>query len=257
MRSSVYIEGQAGEKVLIDAGPEFRLQAIKAGINGLDAVLLTHAHADHIHGLDDVRPFTCVKPIPVYGNEETISEMKERFSYIFRPTQEGGGKPRLLPNVAKEPIKIGTLTITPVPVKHGALDILGWEITEASSKKSTEEKHSQFDKSFLYLTDVNQIPSATMAQLNNHKAAMTRIVIIGSLRTQAHKTHFTFDEALNTAITLNPKAIYLTHMCHSHSHKEIEGICLTFREKLHDKVSVEKMGHLNIQPAHDGLELTL
>ena len=109
MRSSVYIEGEGGERVLIDAGPEFWLQAVRAGIKRLDAIFLTHSHADHIHGLDDVRPLSREKPIPVYGNEQTIEEMKERFSYIFGTkwgaAQKGGGKPRLEPQIVVEPLR--------------------------------------------------------------------------------------------------------------------------------------------------------
>ena len=258
MRSSVYVEGEAGEKLLIDAGPEFRLQALKAGIDSVDCLLLTHAHADHIHGLDDLRPFTCVKPVPVYGNRQTISEMRERFSYIFTTTQEGGGKPRFLPKIADAPIQIGCLTITPVPAKHGELDILGWEISETAAGEKKPQANGL--KSFIYLTDVSKIPPASMALLNNGNSAMRRVVIIGGLRATVHPTHFNFDEAMSAALALKPNAVYLTHICHSHSHEEIDEVCRIFREQYqatHDKTSIAKFENMEIHPAQDGLELTL
>ena len=258
MRSSVYIEGQDGERVLIDAGPEFRLQAIRAGISRLDGILLTHSHADHLHGLDDLRPFSCAKPIPVYGNAETISEMKERFSYIFKITQNGGGKPKLIPNIADETIHIGGLTITPVPVKHGELDILGWEISETTVKETQTQEN--VSRSFLYLTDVSEIPPASITQLSNRNSDMARIIIIGSLRMRPHETHFSFDEALAAALALGPSAVYLTHICHNHSHGEIEEICRAFREKhqtLPKQALADNIEKIDIHPAQDGLELIL
>ena len=248
MRSSIYIEGSGGECILIDAGPEFRLQALRAGIRHLDAILLTHAHADHIHGLDDVRPLSREQPIPVYGNEQTITEMEERFSYIFGTkwgkAQQGGGKPRLSPRIAdssasSKPVRIGGLSAAPVPVKHGILDILGWELQESNCAKS-----------LLYLTDTSAIPPSSLSQLLSENSRLSRVIIIGGLRKKPHETHFSFDEALNAALGLGSESIYLTHICHEHSHEEIEQICLAFRESRRQ----EKM---EIHPARDGLELVV
>ena len=237
MRASVYVEGERGEKALIDAGPEFRLQALRAGISVLDGLFLTHAHADHIHGLDDLRPLSGEKPISVYGNKETIAEMKERFSYVFgsKQTQHGGGKPKLKPVVVEGPVQLGSLVFTPIPVKHGVLDILGWEVQGGESWGC-----------FLYLTDISAIPPASLMQLKNSGPFQT--IIIGGLRKRPHETHFTFEEALNTALGLEAERIYLTHICHEHSHAEIEGICRSFLENPRPKI-------INIHPAWDGLEL--
>jgi len=95
-RTSVIVEGDHGEVLLIDAGPEFRLQALRARLTRLDAILVTHAHADHIHGLDDVRPLTRGKPLPVYASAPDLQEIRDRFAYAFREGQLGGGKPRLV-----------------------------------------------------------------------------------------------------------------------------------------------------------------
>ena len=242
MRTSAYIEGENGERALIDAGPEFRLQAVRAGIKRLDGIFLTHAHADHVHGLDDIRPLCRDKPIPVYGNEKTITEMRERFSYVWAETQRGGGKPRLIPIVTDSPgssgpIKIGGLTFTPIPVKHGILDILGWEVEDGG-------------KSLLYLTDTSAIPGHVQARFGAKDARQPRVIIIGGLRIRPHETHFGFDEALKTALGLGAKTIYLTHICHDHSHAEIEEFCLNFRKQM-------KLEAIEIHPAHDGLEINL
>ena len=273
-RSSVYIEGSGGEGILIDAGPEFRLQALRAGIKALDGIFLTHSHADHIHGLDDVRPLSRDKPIPVYGNEQTISEMIERFSYVFDPgkSQQGGGKPKLNPRVVDSPVSpvhIGSLSVTAAPVKHGMLDILGWEVREKLPREKLPREKSPLEKSplenangsaagpeksFLYLTDTSAIPPATMAQFSGD-SRQERIIIIGGLRVRPHETHFSFEQALNAVIGLEAKAIYLTHICHSHSHEEIEEFCLDFRKN--HQASARKSETTEIHPARDGLELSL
>ena len=249
MRSSVYIEGAGGEKVLIDAGPEFRLQALRAGICGLDAIFLTHSHADHVHGLDDVRPFCREKPLPVYGNKLTIAEMTGRFSYVFgAEAQRGGGKPRLLPQVVNGPVRIGGLTLTPVPVKHGIFDILGWEVRETAFP--VEKSNS-----FLYLTDTSAIPPSSLKQLRLLDGISRRVLIIGGLRVRPHETHFTFKGAMSAALTLGAKEVYLTHLCHEHSHVEIMEICRHFVES--EQVSGLSPEGMLINPAWDGLEINL
>lgn len=253
-RSSVYIEGRGGERALIDAGPEFRLQAVAAGINRLDGIFLTHAHADHIHGLDDVRSLCRNAPIPVYGNALTIAEMKERFSYIWRDTQLGGGKPKLTPVVVSGPVQIGDLTFTPAPVKHGILDILGWEVCECIRLESIPGESVRSEepgRSFLYLTDTSAIPPSTHKQLVEKD--ISRIIIIGGLRMRPHETHFTFQEALNAALSLNAEKVYLTHICHSHSHAEIEEYCRNFMGNL--DTSTQNVKKAELHPAYDRLEL--
>jgi phosphoribosyl 1,2-cyclic phosphate phosphodiesterase len=233
LRASVLIEGQGGESLIIDTGPDFRFQALRAGLKRLDGIYLTHAHADHIHGMDDVRPLSRERPLPVYGNRQTIAEMRERFSYVFRETQLGGGKPRLLPQEITGPVRTGALVFYPLPVKHGKLDILGWYI---------EERPGGGD--LLYLTDTSAISSTTRSMIKR-----PHTIIIGGLRVRPHPTHFSFAEALNAALELGGKRIYLTHICHEHSHREIEGICGAF-------AMAQGFSGL-VSPAWDGLELEI
>ena len=259
MRSSLYIEGQGGERVLIDAGPEFRLQALRAGIRGLDAIFLTHSHADHLHGLDDVRSLSREKPIPVYGNTKTIEELKDRFSYIFgkaRGTgQKGGGKPKISPHAVNGKVSIGGLVFTPVPVKHGVLDIFGWEVEELSPLDQAGPR-----KSFLYLTDTSAIPPSSRDLLRLADADSRRSIIIGGLRIRPHETHFNFEDALNAALDLGAKEIYLTHICHAHSHAEIEDFCRQFMENKRDFIQQTyslNIDEIEVHPAWDEQQIIL
>jgi phosphoribosyl 1,2-cyclic phosphate phosphodiesterase len=235
MRASLYIEGNTGERGVIDTGPEFRFQAIRARISRLDGIFLTHAHADHVHGLDDIRPLCYENPIPVYSNQHTLEELKERFSYIFKDTQRGGGKPRITPFVVSEPVPIGNLTFTPVPVKHGILDILGWKISEAGDRATTV---------VVYLTDTSRIPDTSLQLIHRPD-----ILIIDGLRLRPHETHFSFLEALETALHIQAQQVYLTHICHDYSHQEIEDFCQRFQR--------ERGGIKVAKPAYDGMELML
>jgi len=134
-RTSAFITASDGTSIIIDTSPEFRIQSLRVGLTKVDAVLLTHSHADHLHGLDDLRIFSHTHKkedvrrraaLGIYGNSETLSDVADRFNYVFHHTQEGGGKPylQLLPienySVAR-PLKIGCLEIVPIPIKHGTV----------------------------------------------------------------------------------------------------------------------------------------
>jgi phosphoribosyl 1,2-cyclic phosphate phosphodiesterase len=235
-RSSLYIQGSRGEQAVIDTGPEFRLQAIRAGIRRLDAVFLTHSHADHIHGMDDVRPLSRDAPLPVYGGRETIEELRQRFSYVFRETQRGGGKPQLLPIVTEgEPAAVGGLLFSPIPVKHGSLDILGWRIDETAGGGACA----------VYLTDTSEIPPASLPLIGR-----PAVLIIGGLRVRPHATHFTFEQALDAAAFIGAQRVFLTHICHDYRHREIEEYCRNYQEN-------HRLSGLSMGPAYDGLELVV
>lgn len=234
-RVSLYIEGDDGERVVIDTGPEFRLQAIRAGITRLDAVLLTHAHADHVHGLDDVRPLSVERPLPVYGNRNTLREVRERFAYVFEKTQRGGGKPRIVLREASRPLSVGSLLFTPVPVWHGEISILGWRI---------DGKGPEAGKGgAVYLTDTSAIPLKSRSL-----AGSPEVLIIGGLRMRPHATHFSFEDALNAGVELGARRVFLTHICHDYTHREINRYCRDF-------IAARGLGDISMEAAWDGMEL--
>lgn len=224
-RASILVRGDSGERILVDPGPEFRLQALRAGIDRLDAVLVTHAHADHIHGLDDVRPLTREGPLPVWANREARKELAVRFSYAFDPPQRGGGVPRiLLREMPPGGIRVGAVEILPVPLMHGILPILGF----------------RFGK-FAYLTDCSGIPGSSRPLL-----AGVEVLAIDGLRDRPHPTHFSISEAVAAARSLGVREAWITHICHDHSHSKLQSLC----------AGLSAPG-FTVRPAYDGLELEI
>jgi phosphoribosyl 1,2-cyclic phosphate phosphodiesterase len=220
-RSSLLVYGKEGENILIDAGPEFRLQGLAAGLQKLDAVLITHAHADHVHGLDDVRPLTRRHPLSVWASEEDAAELRQRFSYAFGTGQAGGGKPRLdLQVIPAAGIRIGTLEVLPIPIMHGTRLVYGYRIGKLA-----------------YLTDCSHIPTSSMALLQG-----LDVLILDALRPREHPTHLSIAQAFALGRQLSPGRMYLTHLCHDQSHAQLEDLCsgaaLPFP----------------VAPAYDGLE---
>ncbi len=200
-RASVVIETH-GQTLLIDVAPEFRLQAVAQGVHHVDAMLLTHAHADHIGGLDDVRIFSerSGKHFPIYGPAPALARLRERFDYAFRNTQQGGGKPRLDLKAVTRPFHLGTLKVEPLPVWHGKLRVFGYRLG-----------------SFAYITDVSRIPEATYAHLQN-----LDVLVLDALRYQPHETHFSVEQALAEARRIKARHTYFTHTCHLLGYKQTQ-----------------------------------
>lgn len=209
-----------GHSVVIDTATEFRLQAIREGMQSLDAVLFTHAHADHVSGLDDLRSFSELHehPIPCYGSEETLEAVRRRFDYIFTETQWGGGKPRLELKPVSTAFELFGLEFTPVPVKHGCLDVNGFRFG-----------------SIAYVTDCNAIPPSSMDMLRD-----LDLLVLDALRWTPHPTHFSVDQALAVVADLRPKQTYFTHLTHKLDHAPTNAYLPS-----------------GVELAYDGLTLTL
>ena len=285
LRCSAYVTNENKNGTVthlqIDTGPEFRLQCIKYGIEAIDAVLLTHSHADHLHGLDDIRVFSHTlgsdkieelknnpenagippkmleisankKGINLYANRQTIQDVKKRFDYIFKPnTQIGGGKPKLnLVDCAEieenPPKEFGDLTVTPIPLKHGELDDSGWLI----SRKNDEDGKIH---SIAYLTDTSFVPPESI-QLLKAKGGIIEHCVIDGLRVKPHSTHFGFRQAMDVAEQIKPRHTWFIHICHLMTHVEIQEYA---KSQLSDYPNLSEIVNNggSVGPAYDGLVL--
>jgi phosphoribosyl 1,2-cyclic phosphate phosphodiesterase len=185
--------------VLIDAGPDFRQQAIQAKIGRLDAVLFTHAHADHILGIDDLRPFNFHQrePIPIYSSEFTLDVIRRVFSYIFHDGPTESSRPRIATHTFDgAPISIHGVDFVPVPLRHGSGECFGFRFGRAA-----------------YLTDHSEIPEDSFALLEG-----LDVLFLDALRYKPHPTHSTVDQSLRIVDRLKPKAAYFTHISHDLLH---------------------------------------
>jgi phosphoribosyl 1,2-cyclic phosphate phosphodiesterase len=187
--------------ILVDTSTDLRMQALTHDVRRVDAILFTHAHADHVFGLDDVRPFNQMQraPIPCYASRETASMLRHMFSYIFQPpAQRGGGLPQISLFNIGGPFTLGALEIVPVRVWHGRMPVVGFRVG-----------------SFAYLTDCNNIPDESWPLLDG-----VRTIILDALRHRPHSTHFSVSEALAVVERLGAARAYFTHICHDLPHAE-------------------------------------
>lgn len=193
-RCSSLITLDNGKNILIDTGPDLRQQALREGLQTIDAVLYTHTHADHLHGIDDLRAF-CQKQraqIPLYGSLQSVNHITEKFGYTLREPSNFWDLPVLKANAIQHPFDLFGQLITPIPIKHGNSDIFGYRIGKLA-----------------YITDVSHIPDNTMALLNN-----LDVLLLDCLRTEPHYSHINLEQSLRYARQIAAKTTYLIHMMH-------------------------------------------
>ena len=220
LRPSILVSYE-GHNVLIDTTPDFRFQALRAHIERLDAVLITHSHADHIMGLDDVRPYNFRQrgQIQIYAAPDTIGAIRRCFPYIVDGVKKESNVPQLdAREMDGSPFDLFGVEFRPVPILHGRQTIYGFRFGEAA-----------------YLTDHSDIPPESMEDLRG-----LDVLFLDALRYKPHPTHSTVDRSVKTAQTLGVRRAFFTHICHDLGHARAESLLPP-----------------NIRLAYDGLELTV
>jgi phosphoribosyl 1,2-cyclic phosphate phosphodiesterase len=219
LRTSVLIRDEH-QTIVIDSGPDFRQQLLREQVQSLDAVLFTHEHKDHIAGLDDIRAFNYRydKAMNVYCTDAVETALRREFNYVFE-NQHYPGVPKInLHSITEEPFKIGSWNITPLPVMHLKLPVLGFRIGRLS-----------------YVTDANYMSPETKEKIKG-----SQILILNALRNEKHPSHFTLEEAIALAQELHIPQVFFTHISHQLGlHQEVQAALPS-----------------NMQLAYDGLTLT-
>ncbi len=220
LRVSVMVEWEDSTFV-IDCGPDFRQQMLRANPEKIDALLFTHEHADHTAGLDDIRPF-CFKQgeLPIYAHQRVIEQLKIRFEYVFATENRYPGAPTVAINIIEnKPFTINNLPIIPIDSLHYKLQVFGF----------------RFDK-FAYLTDIKTITKTELDKLKN-----LEVLVINALREKEHISHLNLEQALEIINIIKPKKAYLTHISH----------LLGFHDEVQQKLPK------NVFLAYDQLEITI
>jgi len=206
-RVGAVVETDRGTRLLLDTPPELRLQLVTNGIDWVDAVLFTHDHADHTHGVDDIRAITVRRdaPLPMYGPPATLENLAKRFPYIFdeniRPAA-GTSKPEghAAPLAGDETVTIGDVDVTAVPVPHGKMTVYAYRIGPLA-----------------YVTDAKTIPPAALDKLRG-----AQVLVINALFRTEHPTHLSIPEAVRAAREIGADRTYLTHLTHDNFHADLE-----------------------------------
>ncbi len=202
LRAAALFE-DAGTAVMVDATPDVRTQVLRAGVRRLDAVLLTHAHADHMLGLDDLRSFSWDAPLPVWGSADTLADVQRIFPYACTEKPRYPGVPRFaLQTIADgAEFRVGALVCRPVTVMHKDLPVFGYIMNSTVA----------------YVTDCNLVPPAALAALRG-----VAVLVLDGLRHRPHIAHFTVAEAVAVAQQVGAKLTLLTHLCHELDHAATE-----------------------------------
>lgn len=221
LRVSVLVETEKNTLV-IDSGPDFRTQMLRAKVQNIDGILYTHEHKDHVAGMDDVRPF-CFKhkkEIEIFAHQRVLNQLKQEFHYVFDERFNYPGIPRINANcITNTPFEINEEQIIPIDGLHYKLQVFGFRIGE-----------------FTYITDMNSISEKEIEKIKG-----TKVLVLNALQKKPHISHFNLEEALEMVKTINPERAYFTHLSHTMG--------------LHDTVSSELPP--NVEFAFDGLEIEL
>lgn len=206
-RSSVVVETDRGTRLLIDTSPELRLQLVANNIERVDAVLFTHDHADHTHGIDDIRAISVMRdaPLPLYGSEATLGSLTRKFPYIFDDSMRplpGTSKPEAHPRAIApgESVRIGDVDVTATAVPHGHVEVLAYRIGPLA-----------------YITDAKLIPETAIKLMQGAK-----VLVLNALLRTEHPTHLSIPEAIAVAREIGAERTYFTHLTHESRHADLE-----------------------------------
>jgi phosphoribosyl 1,2-cyclic phosphate phosphodiesterase len=220
LRVSVLIEWD-NYSYVIDCGPDFRQQMLRAGCDRINGIVFTHEHSDHVLGFDDIRPFYFRQgDIPIYAHKRVLKALKKRFDYVFKTKNKYPGAPTVIQNrIKNEPFLLKNLEVIPVNGKHDKLQVFGFKFGD-----------------FAYLTDMKTVKAEEVEKIKNVK-----VLVVNALRIEPHPSHFNLEEALQFIAEVNPETAYLTHISH----------LLGFHEAIQKKLPK------NVFLAYDGLEINL
>ena len=220
LRVSVLIEWD-NYSYVIDCGPDFRQQMLRAGCDRINGIVFTHEHSDHVLGFDDIRPFYFRQgDIPIYAHKRVLKALKKRFDYVFKTKNKYPGAPTVIQNrIKNEPFLLKNLEVIPINGKHDKLQVFGFKFGD-----------------FAYLTDMKTVKSEEVEKIKNVK-----VLVVNALRIEPHLSHFNLEEAIQFIAEVNPETAYLTHISH----------LLGFHEAIQKKLPK------NVFLAYDGLEINL
>jgi phosphoribosyl 1,2-cyclic phosphate phosphodiesterase len=201
------VETDGGTRILIDTPPELRLQLITAGVSGVDAILFTHDHADHVHGIDDIRALSDRSDVPIdmYGPPDSMARLANRFAYIFDPSIKalpGTSKPeaRAHPVPPGKSFRVGDVDVIPVAIPHGPIWVYGYRIGNLG-----------------YITDAKELPEDAVRAFRG-----VDVLVLNALFRTPHPTHLSVAEAVSAAQKVGARQTWLTHLTHRTGHAELE-----------------------------------